>query len=461
MLSLPNEILTTVCADDDLSANDLAAIRLTCKELHATATKEFAQRYFKDPFVMMSRKSLEALVDICKHPVFGPYVRKIQLLNNHFNQDTLRWFAQRVADAYETKNVARRASEKRQLQIFMDLLAEQYDLFESGVDVELLGEVFKVLGAQGRPVAVASQRFLSSCPPIGWSKAVRGLNEDPIGIILGNPKVLSTIKVLLEAAKVGACPISKLEVGVNCFRDHREERFPRHGLKGPLMSGLQEVRYDFEWRDYHELHNSLAYRQFASLLESVPSDLETLFVCSNARLTTPNAHTYTIMPSLAHGLSHSAVVGMQCKALKKIHLSKMFLHQYNMLRFLDVHEASLKELTFDEIFLEGEWDQVLAHIAGAFSLEHFDLRKAHEVVPDRRRSVPVVIKPRYSRDCELRSKNEMRQSLDMFIELQKAERRAEEAASRERAMRRLTNRRTGPLRRSSRIESQKPADIQK
>ncbi|KEQ78110.1 hypothetical protein M436DRAFT_36406, partial [Aureobasidium namibiae CBS 147.97] len=80
-LSLPNEALAMICADNILSAKDLAAMRLTNKELHVIATKEFAQRYFRDPFVVMLKGSLETLVEICEHPVFGPHVRKIQLLN--------------------------------------------------------------------------------------------------------------------------------------------------------------------------------------------------------------------------------------------------------------------------------------------------------------------------------------------------------------------------------------------
>ncbi|KEQ88201.1 hypothetical protein M438DRAFT_310271, partial [Aureobasidium pullulans EXF-150] len=81
LLSLPNEVITMICTDDEISAKDMCAIRLTCKELRAIVEKDFAKRYFQDPFVMMTRESLQALVDICKHPVFGPHVRKVQLLN--------------------------------------------------------------------------------------------------------------------------------------------------------------------------------------------------------------------------------------------------------------------------------------------------------------------------------------------------------------------------------------------
>lgn len=74
-----------ICTDKTLSAKDLAALRLASKELHGVTTKQFAQRYFRDPFVMMSRKSLQALVEICKHPVFGPQVSKIQMLNTRMH----------------------------------------------------------------------------------------------------------------------------------------------------------------------------------------------------------------------------------------------------------------------------------------------------------------------------------------------------------------------------------------
>jgi hypothetical protein len=93
LLSLPNEVLAMICAEKKLSAHDLAAMRLTNKELHAVATMEFAQRYFQEPFVMVLRDGLEKLVKICKHPIFGPRVRKIQLLNNFFNLDALRSFS--------------------------------------------------------------------------------------------------------------------------------------------------------------------------------------------------------------------------------------------------------------------------------------------------------------------------------------------------------------------------------
>lgn len=35
-----------VCTDENLSANDLAAVRLTCKELYAVATKEICSTIF-------------------------------------------------------------------------------------------------------------------------------------------------------------------------------------------------------------------------------------------------------------------------------------------------------------------------------------------------------------------------------------------------------------------------------
>jgi hypothetical protein len=107
-------------------------MRLTNKELHAVATTEFAQRYFQDPFVMMLKGSLETLMEICKHPVFGPQVRKIQQLNNFFNPEILRMLAEHIGAAYRAADTTRLLSDKRNLQQFADLVAEQYGLLKSG-----------------------------------------------------------------------------------------------------------------------------------------------------------------------------------------------------------------------------------------------------------------------------------------------------------------------------------------
>jgi hypothetical protein len=429
-LSLPTEILAMICADEELSANDLAAMRLLNREIHAVVTLEFAQRYFQDPFVMMMRDSLEKLVEICKHPVFGPHVRKIQLLNNYFNPESLRSLVHDVENAYQDPDVTKMMSGKRHLQCHTDLLVEQYDLLRSGAGPELLKQAFEILGAQRGSVIVASQKFRQSYQPIGWVNIARNFDKDRIHTILGMPRVISTIKILLRTAQAGACTVSKLEIGVDCFQFDVGERTPNHGIDGTLLLGLQEFTFQFEWLNQYASHNALAYQHLVSLMHIMPRDLKVLTVCSDAVVSGANAESRAIPYSFVAGLRSDLFTTMQPDALETLHLSKLLLHQYNLLRFLEAQRSSLKKLVIEELHRSGDWDQVLSHIAETFSLEHFSLRKALKLIGTRRdryQGFSAKIVSWYSENCEVKEKDGMRQEINMFIESQETERRAKEA----------------------------------
>lgn len=67
-------------ADDAFSEErPLSKLRLICKQLRDHVSPGFARRYLSETFIMVSRYSVEALVEICRHPVFGPRVRKVRL----------------------------------------------------------------------------------------------------------------------------------------------------------------------------------------------------------------------------------------------------------------------------------------------------------------------------------------------------------------------------------------------
>ncbi|THY81530.1 hypothetical protein D6C95_09081 [Aureobasidium pullulans] len=156
LLSLPNEVITMICTDDEISAKDICAIRITCKELHAIVEKDFAKRYFKDPFVMITRESLQALVDICKHPVFGPHVRKVRLSNHRYDPYLLPNVVSGMAAATFSRRHVDVHLIRGKLQSLMDLISAQWTLTESGDALKLLTEAFETLGTTGKPIALAS-----------------------------------------------------------------------------------------------------------------------------------------------------------------------------------------------------------------------------------------------------------------------------------------------------------------
>ena len=451
-----------ICDDKELSANDLAAMRLTNKGLQAVATKIFGQRYLQDPFVMILEDSLKTLVEICKHPVFGPRVRKIQLLNNLFDPQALGIFAQKFHGAHFNGDRTKLLSAKRQIQCLADLVAEQFVLMKSGAAFELLKRAFQILGAQGKPVAIASQMFKPSNLPIGWSKTIGRVDDDQVHWVVGMPEVLSTLEMLLKAAQAGACAVLKLEAGVYCVRLDRSVLVSRRSINASLLLGVQEFDFQFEWRNQHEIHNSLAYSHLLSLLRIMPKDLKTLTVRSDAVISGHHVEPHSIRYSLVEGLYHEDFTTEQPCALETLQLSKLFLTKHNLLEFLDRQRNSLKKLILSEVYLHGEWDDVLSYIARAFSLEQFDLRKARKLVETPRNHGEIYSTnnvPWYTKNCEVRGKDNMRQDLTMFLELQETERQAKEAETRAQALR--PNRQAvGPLRRSKRIAENRPLEDQ-
>jgi hypothetical protein len=83
LLQLPNEALAIIL--DGLDAQGFSALRLTSKHANSATLVAFTRQYFKTRYVMLSRLSLENLVEIARHPVFGPAVRTLEICTDHFD----------------------------------------------------------------------------------------------------------------------------------------------------------------------------------------------------------------------------------------------------------------------------------------------------------------------------------------------------------------------------------------
>ncbi|KAH0291177.1 hypothetical protein M436DRAFT_85565 [Aureobasidium namibiae CBS 147.97] len=78
-MNLPNQILKEICSRSELNRNDLRALRLTCKHLREMASQRFARECFKHITVLMSRPSLEAFIELARHPYYGSFVEKVNV----------------------------------------------------------------------------------------------------------------------------------------------------------------------------------------------------------------------------------------------------------------------------------------------------------------------------------------------------------------------------------------------
>jgi hypothetical protein len=74
-LTLPNELLTNIA--DQVSPKDLPNFRLTCKTLANIAAKQFGQKRLAHCRFIFTKYSLQGLIDMTGHPVFGPCIKSI------------------------------------------------------------------------------------------------------------------------------------------------------------------------------------------------------------------------------------------------------------------------------------------------------------------------------------------------------------------------------------------------
>ncbi|THZ83993.1 hypothetical protein D6C84_04520, partial [Aureobasidium pullulans] len=130
LLSLPNEVLHEICAQTEGSMgpeiyiDPLMFLRLTCKHLYVPATKEFAKRFFTKPGVMVNTYSLQALVDICAHPIMGPYPRGIILDARRFGIDACRVINGDLEDSITNGDIKSMKKHGNELQGLLEVFEE-------------------------------------------------------------------------------------------------------------------------------------------------------------------------------------------------------------------------------------------------------------------------------------------------------------------------------------------------
>ena len=81
LLGLPTEVFVSIA--DDLNSDDFFDFRQVSREINSRTIALFAQRYFKTRYVMLERNSLENLIDVSHHSVFGPALESLEIGIHH------------------------------------------------------------------------------------------------------------------------------------------------------------------------------------------------------------------------------------------------------------------------------------------------------------------------------------------------------------------------------------------
>jgi hypothetical protein len=90
---LPGELMNQIVDDGDaggyytINLEDLISLHSISHRVQQTTLDEFAQRYFTTRKYMLSRHSLQCLLDIANHPRLSSYVREVAIGPERINSD--------------------------------------------------------------------------------------------------------------------------------------------------------------------------------------------------------------------------------------------------------------------------------------------------------------------------------------------------------------------------------------
>ncbi|KAL1801066.1 hypothetical protein ACET3X_001408 [Alternaria dauci] len=125
LLTIPLELLVAV--SEYLPTEDLASLRLVCKQTEKSLYEWFSKEFFSKKQFMLTHKSLQALIDISKHVSLSKKLSHIIIATNVYGEIPLRFKDEDAATRY--------------IQGYED----QKTLLSTGIDREMLTEAFERL----------------------------------------------------------------------------------------------------------------------------------------------------------------------------------------------------------------------------------------------------------------------------------------------------------------------------
>lgn len=168
--SLPPEIVG-LCFSY-MEKDDITSLRLVNKHTGAIATREFAIRYFTGISIMMSRYSLETSVEICAHPVFASYVRKIRLSAVRASGLHLGSLSDELYSHIDSGTIDDMEDARNALQYYINECCEQRSLEVGGEGTRLITKAMTLLKKYGKPLHFKVNNYSDpGIKPIGESKA--------------------------------------------------------------------------------------------------------------------------------------------------------------------------------------------------------------------------------------------------------------------------------------------------
>ncbi|THY73816.1 hypothetical protein D6C86_05101 [Aureobasidium pullulans] len=399
LLRCPIEVLASVFNNSGLNKDDLKAARLICKELQPAATREFARRYFTDPFVILSSYSLETLVEICKHPDFSPYVQSIGFLTTTLYSGSIGDRALRYQNAILEKDKKCIKQSLAKLNAVTQFTDEQVYLECSGKAEKLLASAISALG---RPVTVTVTNDIASINPIGVSKVpsdryynssyIQEFSKDDYNDDNGYSEVESRMKDLLRLVPNAIYQMDlgdrKHFEGLKIRIKERSYMLKRDDYLGTLRAseGIYRCLTSLHLEvDCASLRNKGSIAALQHLFTVVPCLQKLTFVTSWTR---GNTIATLLLTNTGRWLETPSKFDLRVLVIQEVACTKETL-----LSIMKSHSKTLREIELSGVTLLGSWRECISWMIDNLHLEKFCIKNACNIRHDRktnhRRFIPA------------------------------------------------------------------------
>lgn len=379
LAALPSELVAMICEDTNKRA--LLALRLTDRRISALATMNFSKRFVDSFAVLMTAQSLERLVAICEHPVFGPAVRMIHVTFSRVHEDRVTWFEEernwliKVNDTTDTIDEISRMHHK--LQCCKRRRKAEVELEKSGKAVELLTRAFAALETYrtwpSLMICSDDVRLYDKLTLLGCDCHLEenSISESHIG---------STFQTCLEAIRRSRMDFPKLYWYMDkkpndlAEMDFNLDDFSDREMN--VFKALDAFIFEPQWRVPDSVLLSIA-----NVLKHAPKLL--CFRLKHYNRFGSRGSKPSRTPSKRFEMGDDALRAVRSNELCQVNFSNMAFSRQSLLDFLDHHRGTLTHVGFAKCTLRnGTWIEIISYIKDNLPLlESLDLSYLYDTGP--------------------------------------------------------------------------------
>ncbi|KAH0362927.1 hypothetical protein KCU65_g7732, partial [Aureobasidium melanogenum] len=358
---LPNELLAMICDYSDKHA--LKALRLTNRRISIQATTELAKRFKGHLAVLMTTQSLESLIALCEHPVFGPAVSKIHVTFSRVHQERVAYLEAKRNWLIKTRTIDEYSRVHHKLRCCKRRAKNEAELQKSGKAVELLTRAFSAL-----------QPYRTFVELMICSDHIRFYDKTTL---------LGCDCHVEENTIIESCPGSTIQLCLEAIRRSQMDFYSFHWYIDKKSITSAEMSFNLKTFSAEDMRvfrtlNMFAYSAQGCVPDSASLSISSILLNATALDVLTLSHNNHLQvrdskpfetPSKKFEMGDYTLWALRSDRLFNVNLTCMAFSKQCLLDFLNHHKDTIMWLTLRNCTLRnGSWREVISYVKDNLSL---------------------------------------------------------------------------------------------